>query len=407
MSDPNGNLEHIEELSFEGLAEPPRPRKPRSIGFTITAIIVAVAVVIGSISVWWMWQFHWRSIDVSVDGKTYSIKADLPLESLLKEHNNFNRKPGNLLAVDGKVLKKGEGNPVTVSVDGKAVAYADYSSARLTNNAVISVTDGTDTTEQHSVGEAPIPFGTDINLNNGAIQKVVQQGKDGLAETWTGKISGKTVQKKRLKDPTNLKVISFNVSPKDKKIVALTFDDGPSPYTEKILDILKDKHVKATFFDVGTAALEYPQIEKRAIQEGNQVASHSASHGYMPNMNRKQLRSEIEKGFQDLEKASGDKTNVLRAPYGAFGVEQWKEAADLVGMNVLWNVDTEDWKRPGPDKIRETVRDSVFNGAVVLMHAGGGDRTQSVDALPGIIDDLKADGYTFVTINEYAAMHKE
>ncbi|KFI60043.1 polysaccharide deacetylase family protein [Bifidobacterium gallicum] len=392
-----------EEISLEGIARP--PKKPRSnVAFALISVLIAVVVVGLGIGLWWMWQFHWRSINVQVDGTSYAIKADTSVAQLLKDHDDFRRTPGNLLAVDGKLLEKAKGNPVTVSVEGKAVAPQDWDSTHMTDGDTISVTDGTDATEPHTVGTEPIPFGTNIDLTQGAIQLVEHEGKDGVAQTWTGTISKKTVRKEELEKPVDLKVVSFNVSPAGKKIVALTFDDGPSPYTTKILNILKDKHVKATFFDVGEDALIYPQIEKQTVADGNQVASHSATHAYLPDLDRTALRKELETGFADIEKASGVKTDVLRAPYGSFGIKQWKETADMVKMNVLWNIDTEDWKKPGADAIRKTVRSNMFNGAVVLMHAGGGERDQTVEALPHIIDDLKADGYTFVTIDEYVAM---
>lgn len=92
------------------------------------------------------------------------------------------------------------------------------------------------------------------------------------------------------------------------------------------------------------------------------------------------------------------------APYGAFGVQQWKDAADIVDMNVLWSIDTLDWKRPGAKAIHDEVLKNAYNGAVALMHAGGGDRTQDIQALPSIIDDLRKQGYSFVTIDELCEM---
>ena len=162
--------------------------------------------------------------------------------------------------------------------------------------------------------------------------------------------------------------------------------------------------MKATFFDVGESSAQYPKQEKRMLAEGHQVASHSNTHPYMPKMGRDELRAEITAGFDNLKKASGLETKVMRAPYGAFGVEQWKQCADLLDMNVLWDIDTEDWKMPGAQAIHDAVLKNAHNGAVVLMHDGGGDRSQDVEALPGIIDDLKKQGYEFVTVEQLSEM---
>ena len=100
----------------------------------------------------------------------------------------------------------------------------------------------------------------------------------------------------------------------------------------------------------------------------------------------------------------GSMLYAFRAPYGAFGEQQWRDAADLIDMNVLWDIDTLDWKRPGAEAIVKTVLDNAHNGAIVLMHDGGGDRSQDIEALPDIIDKLREQGYEFVTVEQLAAM---
>ena len=205
-------------------------------------------------------------------------------------------------------------------------------------------------------------------------------------------------------EPQDTIVVPLNPRPEGKKVIALTFDDGPSKYSGPILDILKEKGVKATFFDVGEECLSFPDAEKRMLEEGHQVASHSNTHPDMPTLSRDALRAEIIAGFSNMKKASGHVTKVLRAPYGAFGKKQWQETSDLIDMNVLWDIDTLDWKRPGAKAIHDAVMTGAHNGAIVLMHDGGGDRSQDVEALPGIIDDLKKQGYEFVTVEQLIKM---
>lgn len=94
---------------------------------------------------------------------------------------------------------------------------------------------------------------------------------------------------------------------------------------------------------------------------------------------------------------------MIRAPYGAFTDTEWARSADLISCNVLWNIDTLDWKRPGAAAITDMVLSNAFNGSIVLMHDGGGNRSQDIEALPTIIDKLKAQGYTFLTVSELMA----
>ena len=108
----------------------------------------------------------------------------------------------------------------------------------------------------------------------------------------------------------------LNPRPEGKKVIALTFDDGPSKYSGPILDILKEKGVKATFLR-GRGVPVVPDAEKRMLEEGHQVASHSNTHPDMPTLSRDALRAEIIAGFSNMKKASGHVTKVLRAPYGA------------------------------------------------------------------------------------------
>ena len=91
---------------------------------------------------------------------------------------------------------------------------------------------------------------------------------------------------------------------------------------------------------------------------------------------------------------------MIRAPYGAFTATEWARSADLISCNVLWNIDTLDWKLPGASSITNNVLTNAYNGAIALMHDGGGNRSQDVEALPAIIDGLRADGYELVTVSE-------
>ena len=129
-------------------------------------------------------------------------------------------------------------------------------------------------------------------------------------------------------------------------------------------------------------------------------------HQYLPKLDRNSLRSEITTAFDALKSAGGTSTQMIRAPYGAFTKTEWARSADLISCNVLWNIDTTDWKRPGADAIKSQVLDNAHNGYIALMHDGGGNREQDIEALPGIIDGLQQAGYKLVTVKELLKMDK-
>lgn len=162
--------------------------------------------------------------------------------------------------------------------------------------------------------------------------------------------------------------------------------------------------MRATFFNLGSQAQSNPSGSRAIVEAGQELASHTMAHRNLPTVDRDTLRSEISTAADALSEASGTHPQMIRAPYGAFGDTEWARSGDLLSCNVLWNVDTCDWERPGADAIRAAAVNSAFNGAIILMHDGGGNREQTVAALPRIIDDLRAKGYEFVTVSELMSM---
>lgn len=388
----------IEELAFDE-----KPRKSHGtawyVGWTAAAIALVLVLAGGGYAGWYMWQNHWRPVDVVVNGGNVQRRVDTTISKLLEETNSFGKKRGKLFDVTGELISEHGGGEVQVSVNGRALTPDEYATTVVPEGGSISVRSGEDTVEEHTVSRETIPYKTNIG-SSGVLQIVEQLGKDGEKEVWTGKTSGKKIDKRVTVEPQTLEVRGVNPNPQGRKVIALTFDDGPSDYTPAILDILKNRGVHATFFNLGDRAVAYESVEKRLVAEGHQLASHSESHQNMPDLDREQLRSEISQAFDHIHKASGVSTRVMRPPYGAFGEQQWKDAADLLDMNVIWSIDSLDWKRPGVDAIVNNVVPNAYNGAVILMHDGGGDRSQDVEALPKIIDALKQQGYEFVTIDQ-------
>ena len=167
--------------------------------------------------------------------------------------------------------------------------------------------------------------------------------------------------------------------------VYLTFDDGPSPYTPSILGILDRTGSTATFFHLGVNEGGFPHADARIRAQGSKVANHSYDHPDLTTRTAAQLKAQIK---------HGPKAKCFRPPYGATNAAVRKAIAKAGMREVLWSVDTFDWTKPGVTTLAKTGRlKSIGNGTIVLMHDGGGDRAQTVAALPRVIADLHARGF--------------
>jgi peptidoglycan-N-acetylglucosamine deacetylase len=180
------------------------------------------------------------------------------------------------------------------------------------------------------------------------------------------------------------------------KHVYLTFDDGPSPrYTAQILKILQTYGVRATFFEVGQNVARYPYLTRRADQLGHSVQNHTWSHPDLRYVSWTTFRYQVLTTDRYIRAQTGYTSRCLRPPYGATNSVVSRRAAALDKRIVLWSVDPRDWSRPGASVITRRVLANVRSGSVILLHDGGGDRSQTVAALPTILRTLKARGYVF------------
>jgi len=180
-----------------------------------------------------------------------------------------------------------------------------------------------------------------------------------------------------------------------KKLVALTFDDGPSPdTTPRLLDILQEKDVPATFFSLGNMARTNPDIIKRAKKEGHEIASHTLSHQNLIRLPAAAIQADIDEARAIIKSITGHSPHYTRPPYG--NINDNVRAAVGTPM-ILWSVDTEDWKTKTTESIVSITMSEVHDGAIILMHD---IHPTSVDAVPTLIDTLRKEGYEFVTISE-------
>lgn len=190
-----------------------------------------------------------------------------------------------------------------------------------------------------------------------------------------------------------------------KKLVALTFDDGPGRYTAELLDFLKEHRVRATFFLLGRNAVNYPSLIKRMDAEGHAVGNHSYSHPNLAKMSAAGVASQIGDCNAAIYKAIGRNASVLRCPGGSSNatVRNVAKSADL--PIIYWSVDTKDWESRDKDKILEVAfgDKGIKDGSIVLLHD---IHRESVDAAKEMIVRLQKEGYTFVTVPELLSVRK-
>ena len=182
--------------------------------------------------------------------------------------------------------------------------------------------------------------------------------------------------------------------------VALTFSSGPDPrYTPDILAILEAEGVKATFCVIGESAQEQPDLVRQIAAEGHVLCNHSMNYDFaLAARDDATIDAEIDGGLSAIQTAAPDASvPFFRAPGGNFSPELVSVASSLDMASLGWNVDPKDWTSPGVAQIQAAVVDAVQPESIVVLHDGGADRSQTVEALPGIIDELAAEGYQFVT----------
>jgi peptidoglycan-N-acetylglucosamine deacetylase len=182
-----------------------------------------------------------------------------------------------------------------------------------------------------------------------------------------------------------------------RRVVALTFDDGPWPDTAAFLSVLERARVPATFFMIGRQVAGHDALLRRMLADGDVIGDHTWSHALVAGggpFAADQIRSTA----NAIRRASGFRPCLFRAPYGAVGPGLLATAHGLGFTTIQWDVDPRDWSEPGTGAIEARVLGSVRNGSIVLMHDGGGPRGQTLAALPVIIGALKARGYGFVTV---------
>lgn len=387
-------------------AAPQRARHPQAPKRGVSPILIVGIVVVAlvlSVGGFFLVR-NLTTKGITVNGEKYTVARGATPRTLVEE-KLVSVSPGNLLAVDGSLLEKGGGDPCFATADGHPIGVDEDIPA----NATVEVGNGHDTTEEFDEKEVTIePERVDGDTSfsaywNGSIH-LLSDGEPGTMTTKTGKQSGYTVEEVT-KPAVDAGYVIYSAKPEDK-VIALTFDDGPwNNTTSAILDLLEQYNAKATFFVIGNQVEGHEDLLKREAQLGCQVCTHTWDHSQdnLGSLTASQQIKEVEDGYAAIAKALGEEPkHIIRAPGGNFNGDTITNLWDIVDAEIGWDVDTEDWKAPGSDAILNMIM-SASSGNVILMHDGGGDRPQTVEALRQALPQLIEQGYKFVTIDELLA----
>jgi peptidoglycan-N-acetylglucosamine deacetylase len=328
-----------------------------------------------------------RALFVQANGRAAAITPGTRLSDVAQSRSLAPRH-GASVDIAGDVLAFGEGEAGSITLGGKATK-AD---PPLTDGTIIVARRGRDLGETLSRRLDPVPYRTRTE-GSGAVLALVQKGMAGEREVYSGSRSRRTVLARTTREPVAAVLRRSSGLSKGQKAVALTFDDGPSTYTPAVLSVLKDKGVSATFFMIGRAAAGNKREVAAVRAAGHELESHSWSHADLTKLSADAVRQEIVRGAAAVGGA-----RFLRPPYGAYN-DMVAEQAGLAGLRLaLWNVDTLDWKVHDAAAILAKVKAGAKPGTIILMHDGGGDRSQTVAALPTVIDWLLQQGYALTTL---------
>ncbi len=275
-------------------------------------------------------------------------------------------------------------------------------------------------------GLRQIKYGYDVDFEGmGEILQVEAKPQDGARDITVDSTNGFITKDDYTATPSSYIIKRFGDHPGK---IALTFDDGPDPvWTPRILDVLKQEHVPATFFIIGMNGEENPNLVRRIVNEGHDLGNHTFTH---PNLGEIPIRLtdfELNATQRLIESLTGRSTKLFRAPY--FGdaepktpdeVEPISRAEDLGYISIGLRIDPDDWKLQNDDGTSRTADDFVketeeraldtnpdTRGQIVLLHDGGGNREQTLLALPRIIRDLRARGFEFVTVSQLAGITRD
>ncbi len=386
-----------------GKREPRRQQRSGNILSTVLGIAVIAAFILAGALFW----TH-RSVNVTVNGEHEKIRINSTLESV-HDKLKIQTKPGDFVSVAGNVLAKDEGYPFSASIDGTELTHEQLEEYRVRGGEQIEIYDGGSRVEDYDITYREAQPKIVFEGSWGSVSFVKQWGRPGKQEVRKGKESGDTADGDWVEELQDCIIKTKNIEPADgRKLVALTFDDGPAAtYTEAYLDILDRYGAKATFFNLSENESEYPELAQKVAASGNQIVSHTNQHLQLSTLDKSSFLYELTSARETISQVAGVDTTIIRPPYGDFNQNCWLMSDGELSASILWNQDTLDWSMPGVDVIVENALADMTSGSIILMHDGGGNREQDIEALPRIIESLQSDGYELVTLSELLASDPE
>lgn len=370
---------------------------------SLIAVAVVVVLIVAGIFAFNSWMGS-KPVEVTLNGDQVTISgAERSIGGLL-DNNVVSVTPGNYVAVDGSTIRQGEGTRCTAKVNGNDT---DDMGMHLNGGDKIEISNGTDITEPYTDSDPQtLPHKTELK-GVGAVHLYSNNAQDGEQVTRTGKESGITATV-TTKEPVDNIVQYYNVNSNGDKVIALTFDDGPwDKQTDEILDILEQNDAKATFFTVGQCISGHEKELQRAADMGCEIGTHTWDHAEgsgqgvsLIKMSTDERKQEVQKGLEAIKNATGQEAStIFRCPGGNFDTSVATDLEGIVTAEIGWNVDTTDWKKPGADVIAQRIQ-SAGPGNIILMHDGGGDRSQTIEGLRQALPKMKEQGYSFITVQE-------
>jgi peptidoglycan/xylan/chitin deacetylase (PgdA/CDA1 family) len=199
--------------------------------------------------------------------------------------------------------------------------------------------------------------------------------------------------------------VAYSSVKTDQKVLAMTFDDGPHPsLTPKLLDLLKARNIKCTFFLIGRQVKMYPDIVRRIIAEGHEIGNHTWTHCSLTSRSDAQIREEMQKSADAVYEVAGVRPQLMRPPYGAINSRIKDMVFSEFGYStIMWSVDPMDWRRPGVSVVTSRLVNGAHPGAIMLSHD---IHPPTIQAMPAMFDQLIAKGYQFVTVSQLLNLEK-
>ncbi len=364
----------------------------------LLAALAVVALVAGGV---WFW-LH-RDVTVELDGTPVEVMYRSSFDEVC-EAAGVTPTAFALYSIGGNLIERGGGEPYEVTLDGSTLTPGQLAAVAVRGGEAFSVRNGDDVTEDSEVVDRVteprlVPAGV-----LGAVTYVSQWGTSGLSRVRVGAVSGEEIVEEVVTEPQDCVLASVNPHPSDgRKLVCLTFDDGPSAYTMQVLDILKEHGARATFFEVGSSVPGWSDSARAVVASGSEVMSHTMNHLNNLTTTSDETFAEVSGAFNALRDYAGIETSVIRPPYGNWDALCWRSSRGTMSASVIWNIDSHDWELPGVETIVANCTERVSSGDIILMHDGGGNRDQDLEALPQIIDTLHEQGFEFVTVSELMA----